>query len=166
MLQIPQPVIEYMQDNPGATGADIFRAGLVGSERSGRRYRRRAERWFRCPDDYIIVCPINLDYVIAPPQDTNCGVYFVREGLLGPIKIGYALDVERRLKDLQTGNPRELVLLAVMPESNEYEETILHTTFQFCALRGEWYEPHERLTRLIASIIEGTLTTPMLRALS
>jgi hypothetical protein len=42
-------------------------------------------------------------------------IYFIRHGLDGPIKIGRARDVARRLKTLQTASPVPLLLLGVIP---------------------------------------------------
>ena len=43
-------------------------------------------------------------------------VYFVRQGGgKGPIKIGKTKDLERRLIELQCGNPVELNYIAVIP---------------------------------------------------
>jgi len=39
MPYVPEEVIEYLDRNPGATGADIYDKGLASSPRSARRYR-------------------------------------------------------------------------------------------------------------------------------
>ncbi|MDP9223823.1 MAG: hypothetical protein M3P18_08185, partial [Actinomycetota bacterium] len=42
-------------------------------------------------------------------------VYFIQSGLDGPVKIGRSIKPKRRLPQLQTGNPDELILRHVIP---------------------------------------------------
>lgn len=67
-------------------------------------------------------------------------VYFVREGHDGPIKIGYALEPIQRLKSLQIGNPRLLVLVGYFPGDVAMERR-LHARFADWRLNGEWFSP-------------------------
>lgn len=66
-------------------------------------------------------------------------IYFIQEGLDGPIKIGTALDVAKRLKPLQAGNPRPLRVLALSP-GDWRDETRLHMKLSRHHIRGEWFE--------------------------
>lgn len=75
-------------------------------------------------------------------------VYFVQSAIGGPIKIGQSLDPQSRLKELQTGSPFELRLLAV---TSNYTESELHSQFSFARLHGEWFEPVCELLDLIKS---------------
>jgi len=67
-------------------------------------------------------------------------VYFIQAST-GHIKIGYAQDVEARLKTLQVAHPTPLLVLAVsgggMPQERKY-----HTRFADHRLLGEWFAPH------------------------
>ena len=65
-------------------------------------------------------------------------IYLIREGLTGPVKIGTAQNIEQRLSALQTGNPRELHLIGILPEGHKQEQE-LHTQFASCHIRGEWF---------------------------
>lgn len=67
-------------------------------------------------------------------------IYFIQQGTDGPIKIGFAADCERRLDALQTGNPHDLHLLAVMGGDINREKE-LHQRFAEGNLRGEWFQP-------------------------
>jgi hypothetical protein len=67
-------------------------------------------------------------------------VYFIQAGEDGPIKIGCAVDVPRRLKVLQTGNVEVLRLLCDF-EGGPEEERRLHRLFAGHHLRGEWFRP-------------------------
>ena len=68
-------------------------------------------------------------------------VYFIRAGIY--TKIGVAKNVERRLKQIQTGNPLELKLeCAIKTDSNAeaYQlESDLHAAFMSKHKHGEWF---------------------------
>ena len=72
-------------------------------------------------------------------------VYFIQDGRGngGPIKIGKAKDVEKRLSILQIGNPRKLTLLAAIKCKSCGDairlEKELHKKFSNYQLRGEWF---------------------------
>lgn len=57
------------------------------------------------------------------------------------VKIGYSVNPEARVGELQTGNPRELYLLAKMPGTLADEKAI-HTKFKHKNLIGEWFKGH------------------------
>lgn len=65
-------------------------------------------------------------------------VYFVREAVDGPIKIGCGNDPAKRLNFLQTGNPRRLTLVGYFPGDFSLE-TRLHERFAQWRLCGEWF---------------------------
>lgn len=73
-------------------------------------------------------------------------VYFVQEVKVSksaPVKVGVTCDIKRRMRTMQTGNPRELklvVLLGPMERNEAFEyEKQLHGTFNYMRLRGEWF---------------------------
>ena len=78
-------------------------------------------------------------------------VYFIQSGKGGAVKIGKAKNVETRLRELQTGNPKELYLRAVLcctSEANAFHtEQLLHIRFAENRLRGEWF--HKRILKLL-----------------
>jgi hypothetical protein len=70
------------------------------------------------------------------------GVYFVRNGAEGPIKIGFTRgSAQRRVRELQSGNPVRLQLLATI-SGGVAEERQLHRTMAAYRLRpgSEWFE--------------------------
>ena len=71
---------------------------------------------------------------LAEPQF----VYFVARGEDGPIKIGRAGDPDKRLAQLQTGSPDDLLLRDVVPGQNDLERS-LHQRFAPARIRGEWF---------------------------
>ena len=80
-------------------------------------------------DDYIIKIKKPTTYIIA----TRDRRY---------IKVGKATDVLHRLHTLQTGNPKELVIIA---ETHRYTEdklmSIFMSRFSDCYVRGSWFRP-------------------------
>lgn len=70
-------------------------------------------------------------------------VYFVRAGNKGAIKIGVARDVQKRLATMQTGNPFELKVIALIPCSGVQQafdtERRIHNMFRSKRIRGEWF---------------------------
>ncbi len=63
-------------------------------------------------------------------------VYFVRAGRY--VKIGYAKDVEGRIRSLATGNPHELELVLKVPGSYSLEKDF-HAEFAGQRIRAEWF---------------------------
>ena len=68
-----------------------------------------------------------------------CFVYVIREKGDEAIKVGVAKDPAERLKTLQTGNRRELVLLHVIPGGHD-TESHFHRRLWDYRVRGEWFE--------------------------
>lgn len=71
-------------------------------------------------------------------------VYFIQCGDAGPIKIGIAQNVERRLADLEIASPYPLRLLGVVSGGQEREGE-LHRRFASQILKGEWFSPSSEL---------------------
>lgn len=65
-------------------------------------------------------------------------VYLISDGTA--VKVGYSTKPEARVNELQTGNPRELRLLA-KKEGDEAIEAMLHTRFIDDNLILEWFRP-------------------------
>jgi hypothetical protein len=64
------------------------------------------------------------------------------------VKIGFALDVNKRIKTLQTGCPDRLVLVHVLPGDRE-TETLLHGRFNRYRAAGEWFYVAGRLAKFL-----------------
>jgi len=67
-------------------------------------------------------------------------IYFVQGESGGSVKIGYATDIEKRIKSLQTGFPETLVILKSFP-GDTTDEASIHEEFKEYRLRGEWFKP-------------------------
>lgn len=65
-------------------------------------------------------------------------VYLIRQGVAGPVKIGVAHDVVKRLRQLQTNQPIPLRIVRLL-EGGRSEESLLHERFAAQRLNGEWF---------------------------
>lgn len=74
-------------------------------------------------------------------------VYFISHDH-GPIKIGKARDVKKRLSSLQTSCPHRLSVLGIMPSDGSLEGK-LHRQFSTLRMRGEWFRRDARLLDFI-----------------
>jgi hypothetical protein len=63
-------------------------------------------------------------------------IYFIKAK--NTVKIGYSANPEKRIKELQTGNPEKLELLLTIPGNRE-TEAAFHTYFDRARLEGEWF---------------------------
>lgn len=84
-------------------------------------------------------------------------VYFVQAGADGPIKIGFATDVRRRLTNMQTASAAELRLLAAI-EGDQDHEAALHARLAPLRVRGEWFRDDPVLRAVMADGRPVTLT--------
>jgi DNA repair exonuclease SbcCD ATPase subunit len=68
-------------------------------------------------------------------------IYFIQQGLRGPIKIGLTSDISlhKRLGDLSTGNPYCLRKVGSM-KGGMGEEKKLHRKFGMDRMQGEWFK--------------------------
>lgn len=82
-------------------------------------------------------------------NDKDGKVYFIQAIDGGPIKIGKALDIKRRLKSLQTDHYSELRVIASIPDGGVALEKTLHDRFKEYRIRGEWFEPADELIKYI-----------------
>lgn len=76
-------------------------------------------------------------------------IYFIQAGDNGPIKIGYAANLVKRMGQLQIGNSMQLTLLGNYPGGHA-EESRLQRRFATSLIRGEWYTTSEALLALVA----------------
>lgn len=67
-------------------------------------------------------------------------IYFIQQGDDGPVKIGYATVIEKRLRALQSASPHQLKVIGSM-QGSVIDERKLHIQFSKHRLQGEWFEP-------------------------
>lgn len=79
-------------------------------------------------------------------------VYFIMAGNKKAIKIGHAVNVDRRLKELRIGNHLELALIASLKCDNKAHAITLekkfHRLFSNQHIRGEWFSGNINLNNL------------------
>ena len=75
-------------------------------------------------------------------------VYFVQMDKIGPIKIGFTKNINRRIGALQNAIPYQLNILCFFP-GNEEQEGELHFAFDKVRMKGEWFLPHPKLLDVI-----------------
>ena len=86
-------------------------------------------------------------------QDSGCGfVYFIEAIANRHIKIGWANDPGRRLREFQTGSPTKYILLGTIPGSRNLERKF-HRDFKEFHVRGEWFYGVKALRDFIESIV-------------
>ena len=79
------------------------------------------------------------------PEEKDMGyVYFAQMHRVGPIKIGFARNVKKRIGHLQTHSPFEIVLIHKTP-STVKEEKQVHEKFSKWRIRGEWFHPSDEI---------------------
>jgi hypothetical protein len=72
-------------------------------------------------------------------------IYFIQQGLTGPIKIGYtSRHISNRFREIQNGTPAKLRLIGLI-EGSYQDEAALHQYFRRSRLHGEWFEPIQEL---------------------
>jgi hypothetical protein len=77
-------------------------------------------------------------------------VYFIQEGPSGAIKIGWSRHpVSIRLRQLQTGNSAELILLGFVCDCDKSEEIVWRRRFWEFRKRNEWFYPADALLKAI-----------------
>ena len=78
-------------------------------------------------------------------------IYFIKAQ--SNVKIGYAADPLKRLKELQTGNPYKLKLVATMPGCFKTESAI-HEVYKKYKRTGEWFKYDGALKWAIVAITD------------
>jgi hypothetical protein len=76
-------------------------------------------------------------------------IYFVREGLTGPIKIGFSDSTRQRVNSLRSASPNVLTCLAVM-RGTRIDEYKLHQQFSDTRVQGEWFTATPALLKYIS----------------
>lgn len=88
-------------------------------------------------------------------------LYFIRVKD-GPVKIGQAADVQRRLRGFQVGSPYELILVGVVKDAGMYESDI-HTRLWEHRIRGEWFEWNRAVEKAVNAALDPEKWRKVLR---
>lgn len=88
-----------------------------------------------------LISPKYLKYAEYKIENIDYCVYFVTDGYA--IKVGMAASLPNRIKQLQTGNPREIKALYIIPADNQTMalaiEGSIHKELSSKQLLGEWF---------------------------
>ena len=98
-------------------------------------WRMRVEAWQRKTE-------------LSAGSETN--LYAVVDG--DAVKIGIADKPISRWKNLQVGNPRDLILFAALPATDTLER-FLHSQIAEHRIRGEWFSLHPTVLALIEELL-------------
>jgi Meiotically up-regulated gene 113 len=86
-------------------------------------------------------------------------IYFVSDGTL--IKIGRAVNVQKRLQSMQTASVNRLTVLATLLAHISIER-LIHRRFKEHRVSGEWFRPNSSLETFIGRIASGVDVLPEL----
>ena len=75
-------------------------------------------------------------------------IYIIGEEGTDQVKVGISSVPPLRVNGLQTGNPRNLILLAIWPGTKE-DEANLHSKLAPSHARGEWFTANDYIHKLI-----------------
>lgn len=79
-------------------------------------------------------------------------VYFVRQEGTELLKIGRSANPLRRFESLQTGSPHHLTLVGYLRETDELNESVLHTRFRAFRAKGEWFREGFEIATFLNSL--------------
>jgi hypothetical protein len=115
---------------------------------AGKRYRVSLDgQW--TPRRAQSIAAAATAFALKQAQKKPQFVYFVECD--ERIKIGVARDPERRLRSLQTGNPSQLRILAVVAGDADLEQAI-HAKFESTRIGGEWFCKTDQLNEFIERV--------------
>jgi hypothetical protein len=94
--------------------------------------------WKPTADPFAPPAPSLDPHEMADEADTIAKCYFIG-GDEGPIKIGYSIDVNARLRTIQLCSPVRPRVLAIA-RGGIFRESAYHALFDEHRLHGEWFE--------------------------
>lgn len=93
-------------------------------------------------------------------------IYFVvEEDNYSMVKIGTTVNLKQRLRDLQTGNPRELKIVAVI-DGDSTVESLLKYRFKDYCINREWFRLDGELLQFIKPHLFSVVADKLLPTLS
>ena len=94
------------------------------------------------------------EVALPRPERRRGFIYAARMEVPGiadcPIKIGFSVDVEGRMKTFEIGSPYPFTVLGYWETANaDQEEKEIHASLKGSRLRGEWFAPSETLLSVV-----------------
>lgn len=93
-------------------------------------------------------------YAISGPEK----VYFIQEPVTQSVKIGRAINVDGRMREIQACCPTELRLLATADGGIVFE-SVLHRLFNSHRVRGEWFAWNDDLAKFLKKFLQNEAAT-------
>src|SRR5581483_1626139 len=93
----------------------------------------------------------------TPSDKRLTNVYAIQEGDDGPIKIGHAVSVAKRLAAMQGGNSRPLHLLASALLPRRLEKEIHYELDEWRLGRSEWFSPSSEVFAAVRALAAHSL---------
>ncbi len=93
------------------------------------------------------------NYYVTHSKGKLCNgfVYLMRAGVY--VKVGVAVDVEKRRREIQLSNPEEVLVLHAWPCADPYDtEAHIHTRLHKYHVRGEWFKLPLRMVRALVRV--------------
>ena len=158
-----------MSGRPGELSVRWVAKNLKVHIKTVRRWCRACDRgdtrWFRtvrvAPDGSYWIPEEEYVRVATGKDDGGLGgrfrhsetshVYFIAAKEMPIVKIGVALDPDKRLRELQVGCPLRLTMLAFV-EGGRGDEIALHKRFAHLRTIGEWFRLDGALAAYVASL--------------
>lgn len=129
---------------------DTLERAVLGELHRDGDYEMRVRRELRQLEDW------RDDDLRKPELDSGASVYFLKRFQF--VKIGYAVDVRKRIKDINVGSSIipgmvcvPVKLLATIPGGRPKEQK-LHQRFAHLRVAGEWFIGSSELMHFIHSI--------------
>jgi len=93
-------------------------------------------------EHHPIEWPFSFEAITKEPLPEIQNLYIIQQGASGPVKVGVAQDPERRLAELQCGNPAKLRLIRIYPKLGALESRV-HKMLKEGTyhVQGEWFRP-------------------------
>jgi Meiotically up-regulated gene 113 len=78
----------------------------------------------------------------APVRQKGLHLYLIQSAVTEAVKIGRSSDPHKRLRELQTGSPHRLTLLAVFDGKGDLEPSLHQRLDRWrLKMKGEWFSP-------------------------
>ncbi len=101
---------------------------------------KRYDHFIKGPHDRVLDKNGNIKKIkVRGPAILTTNVYFI-QCETGPVKIGFAKDISKRLSTLQSGNPNKLKIVKTIENCKKTTEKELHNKYSEYRLSGEWFK--------------------------
>jgi hypothetical protein len=132
----------------------------IGAGRVKKHVYEKLQKYLACFTSCTIDFPITSDKKESSSPHLYFAQAYTGKNEKGPIKIGIALDVEKRLREIRCFCPFQVELLASMTGSVEAKKEV-HDRFSKYLIHGEWFEPKPELLYYIETMQQEQILRPV-----